>query len=189
MNGLFPGRIGRAGALIALLLVCGCGGGAKAPQTGPLGPDPFPNGVPLGVTAPQGGATAAVAAIAGQKLQLSFVRHPLPELSGSPVVAFPTPPYVIGTANNGTGQLSVLNPITIGLESQYTPPRLAYGNATADLNGDGVPDVISAVYSPTNVESYAYFYEGSSGGVFSRNTTFGTNYSNPAGGFCYRGRT
>jgi len=189
VNGLFPGRIGRAGALIALLLVCGCGGGAKAPQTGPLGPDPFPNGVPLGVTAPQGGATAAVAAIAGQKLQLSFVRHPLPELSGSPVVAFPTPPYVIGTANDGTGQLSVLDLDYYGLGAVYTSPRTAYGFAMADFHGTGFPDVISAVYSPTNVDSYAYLFQGSSTGVFWQDMNFGTQYANPAGGFGYRGRT
>jgi hypothetical protein len=191
---LFRRRIAQASALSGFLALVGCHGGRNQVDHD-LGPNPFPNGVPLGVTAPpESAASASInqkleSALINQKLELVFVRHQLTDLSDPPVVAFPTPPYVIGTANNGTGQLSVLNPITIGLESQYTPPRLAYGNATADLNGDGVPDVISAVYSPTNVESYAYFYEGSSGGVFSRNTTFGTNYSNPAGGFCYRGRT
>jgi hypothetical protein len=111
-------------------------------------------------------------------------------LSGSPVVAFETPPYVIGTANDGSGQLSVLDAAYIGLSPAYTPPRVAYGYATADLHGAGLPDVISAVYSPTNiVDSYAYLLAGGSSGVFSLNTTFGTEYANPAGGFGYRGRT
>ena len=177
----------RAIALIGLLLLGGCnhGHGSSVSQDA-LGPNPFPNGIPLGVTAPPG---AAASTLSSQKLELVFVRHQLTDLSGSPVVAFPAPPYVIGTANNGTGQLSVLDPVAIGLESQYTPPRVAYGNATADLHGTGVPDVISAVYSPTNVDSYAFLYQGSSSGVFSQDTTFGAGYANPTGGFGYRGRT
>src|SRR4029077_2647329 len=122
-------------------------------------------------------------------VQLEFARHELTGLSGSPVVAFPTPPYVLGTANNGAGQLSVLDLTFIGLQSMYTPPRVAYGYAMADLHGSGVPDVVSAVYSPTNVDSSTSVYQGSSGGVFSQDMTFGTQYANPAGGFGYRGRT
>jgi hypothetical protein len=104
-------------------------------------------------------------------------------------VTFETPPYVVGTANDGKGNLSVLDLSAIGLASIYQAPRAAYGVATADFNGDGVPDAISGVYSPTNVDSYGYLFEGSSGGVFSQNTTFGTQYTNPMGFTGYRGRT
>lgn len=155
-------------ALVGLLLFSGCHKGSGDENQGALGPNPFPNGVP--------------------GVKLVFTRHELTDLSGSPVIAFPDPPYVIGTANSG-GQLSVLNLITIGLEPIYSAPRVAYGFGTADLNGDGFPDVISAVYSPTNVNSYVFLYEGSSSGLFTLNTSFGNEYANPAGGFGYRGRT
>lgn len=170
MSGLFRSRFAGATALVGLLFLGGCHKGSGDPAADAYGPNPFPNGVP--------------------GVQLQFLRHELTGLSGSPVVAFPTPPYVIGTSNDGAGQVSVLNVAYYGLEPAYTPPRVAYGYATADLHGAGVPDVISAVYSPTNdVDSYAYLLEGSSSGVFSENTTFGTQYLNPAGGFGYRGRT
>jgi hypothetical protein len=171
VNGLVRGKFAGATALVGFLVLGGCHKGSGDP-TSPdaYGPNPFPNGVP--------------------GVKLVFVRHPLTGLSGSPVVAFETPPYVIGTASNGSGQLSVLDAADIGLEPVYAPPRVAYGYITADLDGAGVPDVISAVYSPTNVlDSYAYLLEGNSSGVFSLNPTFGTEYANPDGGFGYRGRT
>ncbi len=166
--------------LLGILLLGGCGSGGSGGSGGisalsgvngsnALGPNPFPNGVP--------------------GVQLSFVRHPLYGLSGAPVVTFESPPYVFGTANDGSGQLSVLDMDYYGFGAVYTQPRMAYGFATADFNGDGLPDVISAVYSPTNVDSYAYVFDGSSTGVFWQNMGFGTQYPNPAGGFGYRGRT
>jgi hypothetical protein len=161
-----------AAALVSLLLLAGCHKGNEvAPTLTPasVGPNPFPAGVP------------------GTKLV--FVRHPLTGFAGTAVVAAVKPPYVIGTANDGTGQLTVLDRTSIGLGSIYTPPRMAYGYAMADFNGDGVPDVISGVYSPTNVDSYTYLFEGSSTGVFSQNQGFGMNYANQAGGLGYRGRT
>jgi hypothetical protein len=170
VSSLFYCKFAGAGALVGLLLLVGCHKGSETGQDA-LGPNPFPNGVP--------------------GVNLKFVRHELMDLSGPPVVAFPTPPYVIGTSNDGTGQLSVLNLITIGLESIYDPdpPRVAYDYGTADFDGDGVPDVLSTVYSPTNVDSYAYLFKGSSSGVFFQDTTFGTQYQNPAGRTGYRGRT
>jgi FG-GAP-like repeat len=170
VNGLFPGRIRRAGALVGFLFFGGCHHGGTTTNTSALGPNPFPNGVP--------------------GVQLEFARHELTGLSGPPAVAFETPPYVIGTSNDGTGQLSVLNLGYYGLGSVYTSPRTAYDFATADFDGDGLPDLISAVYSPTNVESYAYLFDGTATGVFTQNTTFGTDYQDPAvGGFGYRART
>ncbi len=169
MSSSFRGAIAGAGALLGLLLLGGCHHNSDV-NIDAYGPNPFPDGVP-GVA-------------------LMFVRHPLQGLSGSPVVAFETPPYVIGTDNDGSGQLNVLDADYIGLGPVYVPPRVAYGYATADLHGGGVADVISAVYSPTNVvDSYAYLFEGDSNGVFSLQTSFGTEYANPAGGLGYRGRT
>jgi hypothetical protein len=104
-------------------------------------------------------------------------------------VTFETPPHLVGTANDGKGNLSVLDLSAIGLGSLYQSPRVAYDMVTADFDGDGTPDAMSSVYSPTNVDSYAYFFQGSSGGVFSQNPTFGAQYTNPAGYVGYRGRT
>ena len=169
VNGLFRGKFAFAGALYGFLLLGACHKGSDV-NSGALGPNPFPNGVP--------------------GVHLEFAQHPLTGLSGSPVVAFETPPYVIGTSNDGTGQLSVLDLDYYGLGALYPSPRVAYGSATADLDGDGLPDLISAVYSPTNIESYAYLFNGTATGVFTQNTTFGTQYQDPAvGGFGYRGRT
>ncbi len=122
-------------------------------------------------------------------MQLSFVAHPLPGLSSSPVIAFPTPPYAIGTVNDGHGNLTVLDADYFGLGVTFLLPRVPYGFGTADLRGTGVPDVVSAVYSATSTNSYAYLLEGSSTGVFSPSATFGTGYMNPAGFVGYRGRT
>lgn len=121
------------------------------------------------------------------KTTLSFTRYPLDGLSGPSAVAFPTPPYVVGTANDG-GALTVLNVAYIGLQSMYVPPRVAYGVSTADFNGDEVPDVLSPVYSPTNIDSSANLYLGV-GAIFSQDPTFGTEYVSPAGNVGYRGRT
>jgi hypothetical protein len=164
MNSFFRCKAMHANALVGVLFLGGCLASAQD-----LGPDPFPNGVP--------------------GTNLVFVQHQLTGPYVAPVVAFPTPPYVIGTANNGHGQLGVLDLGSTGLGPTFTSPRVAYGTATADFNGDGVPDLISAVYSPTNVESYAYLFDGTGTGVFTQNMSFGTLYQNPAGGFGYRGRT
>jgi hypothetical protein len=119
----------------------------------------------------------------------AFVRHDLPGLSGPAAVTFETPPYIVGTANDGQGNLTVLTLSAIGLGSLYQAPRVAYDMVTADFDGDGIPDAMSSVYSATNVDSYAYLFQGSSGGVFSQNPTFGTQYTSPAGYAGYRGRT
>src|SRR5690349_7018365 len=93
----FCGTFAGTGALLSLLLLVAChkDSNSGAVNADAYGPNPFPSGVP-GVT-------------------LTFVRHQLTGLSGSPVVAFETPPYVIGTANNGSGELTVLDAAYIGL--------------------------------------------------------------------------
>lgn len=139
--------------------------------------------------APQNELTAAPNPLPADATPLSFVRHPLTGLSGPMVTAFATPPYVIGTANNGNGQLTVLDAAYWGLEPLYTPPRVAYDLGTADFNGDGTSDVISAVYSPTNVDSFATLYLENAAGVLFQDASFGSNYVSPAGFVGYRGRT
>ena len=153
--------------LLGMAMLDGCG---KSNSDASLyGPNPFPNG--------------------GPQVKLSFTGRPLTGLSSSPVIAFPTPPYAIGTVNDGQGNLTVLDTDYIGLGITDQLPRVSYGFGTADLRGTGLPDVISAVYSGTNTDSYAYLLEGSSTGVFMPSTTFGTGYANPAGFTGYRGRT
>ncbi len=118
----------------------------------------------------------------------SFSQHPLPGAFGAASFAYPTPPYIVGTANDGMGNLTALDFTKVGLEPMLVYPHLAYDARPADFNGDGIPDVISSVYSPTSIGSYAYLFVGSSTGVFSQDATFGMSYVTPDGpGF--RGRT
>src|SRR5256885_1167740 len=44
----------------------------------------------------------------------SFVRHPLPGAFGLSAIAYPTPPYLVGTANDGRGNLTELDFVKIG---------------------------------------------------------------------------
>jgi hypothetical protein len=120
---------------------------------------------------------------------ISFTRHPLPGLTGALAVVAATPPYVVGTVNDGSGNLSVLDLTTIGLAPLYQSPRVAYGIAAADFNGNGLPAVISGVYSATNVDSAAQLFSSSASGLFSQEVTFGAQYSDGTGAIGYRGRT
>jgi hypothetical protein len=118
----------------------------------------------------------------------SFVPHDLPGLSWNATIAYPTPPYPIGASNDGKGNLTLLDLTQAGLISINTPPRVPSDIRVADFNGDGIPDVISSVYSPTNVASWATLYFGSADGTFTQDMTFGMQYHGPYGtGF--RGRT
>jgi hypothetical protein len=120
--------------------------------------------------------------------RFSFVRHPLPGAFGAAAIAYPTPPYLVGTANDGSGNLIELDFMQIGLYSIEVYPRIPYDIRAADFNGDGIPDVISSVYSPTNVASWAYLYFGNTDGTFTQDAGFGMQYLGPDGpGF--RGRT
>jgi hypothetical protein len=121
--------------------------------------------------------------------QITFVRHQLQGLSGAPAVSFDTPTHVVGTVNDGSGNLSVLDLTAIGLGGVYQTPRVGYGFGTADFDGDGVPDVVSAVYSPTNIASFAYLFRGNAGTAFSQDATFGTQYVDVSGNTGYHGRT
>jgi len=118
----------------------------------------------------------------------SFVRHPIAGAFGPSAIAYPTPPYLVGTANDGHGNLTELDFMSIGLYPIEVYPHLAYDIRAADLNGDGIPDVISSVYSPTNVPSWAYLFFGNADGTFTQDTTFGMQYLAPDGAG-FRGRT
>jgi hypothetical protein len=118
----------------------------------------------------------------------SFVQHPIPGAFGAAVIAYPTPPYLLGTANDGNGNLTLLDIHKIGLYPIEVYPRVPYDIRVADFNGDGIPDVISSVYSPTSVGSWAYLYTGNAAGVFTQDATFGMQYDT-ADGAGFRGRT
>jgi len=169
VDSLCCSKIGLAGALLSLTLLGGCHKGGDNANPDVYGPNPFPNGVP--------------------NVKLVFIQHRMTSNYVAPVVPFPSPPYVLGTTNDGSGQLSINDLTDSGLGPMFQPPRVPYTAATADFTGDGVPDVVSGVYSPTNVSSYAYLFEGTSNQVFSQDITFGTQYTNPAGFTGYRGRT
>ena len=150
-------------------------------------------GLPLlGGCGSKGSATVGpdpLAALDPAAKQISFVRHELQGLTGAAAVSFDTPPHPVGTANDGSGNLSVLDLTALGLAGVYRAPRVAYGVGTADFDGDGVPDAISAVYSPTNVDSFAYLFRGNAAAPFSLDATFGTQYVDASGNTGYRGRT
>jgi len=166
---LLTRQIHPVGLVTGFLVFVACGSGSGSAFGGPADPSTNARG------------TAAS--------EIAFVRHPLDGFSGPVAVASGTPPYVVGTANDGSGNLTVLDLTAIGLESLYHSPRVAYGLGTADFSGDGLPDVISAVYSPTHIDSSAQLYLGSASGLFSQDVTFGSQYVNDTGGVGYRGRT
>jgi hypothetical protein len=118
----------------------------------------------------------------------SFVARTLSGFSSGAAIAYPTPPYPVGASNDGTGNLSALDLAKVGLSSINLPPRVGDDIRTADFNGDGIPDVISSVYSPTNVASWAYLYIGNTAGAFTQDATFGMQYLGQDGSG-FRGRT
>jgi hypothetical protein len=161
------GRATLAALIVGSLVLGGCGSGAGA--TGPTADLSPPSTPPV-------------------EAHFAVVRHPLPGLYGAAAFAYPSPPYAIGTVNDGRGNLSVLDPTTTGLDELDTPPRVPYDVRVADFNGDGIPDAISSVYTPTNVDSWAYLFFGDAQGIFTRDASFGMQYVSPDGpGF--RGRT
>jgi hypothetical protein len=164
---LRPSRVGVCVVLISALLVGGCGGGRSAT----VGPYPLTQ--------------------QGVGSELRFTRHELTGFSGPDVFSYDTPPHVVGTANDGKGNLSVLDLTSIGLGDLYTEPRVPYGFGTADFDNDGAPDLLSAVYSPTNVNSFAYLYFANPPGLFLQDATFGSQPTAGAPGINtgYRGRT
>lgn len=152
-----------AGLFTSLLLV-GCGGGGSA-------------STPIG---------AEISQVQGPAF--SFVEHPIAGAFGAASITYPTPPYLVGTANDGMGNLTQLDFMKIGLYPLEVWPRVPYDIRSADFNGDGIPDVISSVYSPTNVASWAYLFFGNAGGTFTQDTSFGMQYVAPDGAGI-RGRT
>jgi hypothetical protein len=155
-----------AALIVGSLVLGGCGSGAGA--TGPTADLSPPSTPPV-------------------EAHFAFVRHPIPGVYWASTFAYPTPPYVIGTANDN-GILTALNLTTMGVYDSFIYPRVPYDVRVADFDGDGDPDVISSVYTPTTVDSWAYLYFGNAQGIFTRDTSFEVQYVTPNGpGF--RGRT
>jgi len=119
----------------------------------------------------------------------TFVRRDLTGYTGAVSIMFTTPPAPVATTNDGKGNLTVLDLDGIGIGSIYVAPRMAYDMVNADFNGDGIPDALPSVYSPTNISSNSYLFWGNSNGTFSQDNGFGSQYTNPAGYPGYRGRT
>jgi hypothetical protein len=120
----------------------------------------------------------------------SFQSYPLPGVYGAASIDYTTPAHPVGAANNGKGVLTAIDLNAAGIFPIYVWPRVPYDIRSADFNGDGIPDIISTVYSPTNVDSWAFLYFGNADGTFTQDTTFGAQYTPPYGsGTGYRGRT
>jgi hypothetical protein len=127
---------------------------------------------------------------AGVAHSFLFTRTALPGVNAPATISYTSPPYPLGTANDGQGHLSPLDPNALGYFGIYVAPRVPYDVRMADFNGDGIPDFISSVYSPTNSDSWAYLFLGNPDGTFTQDTTFGMQYTAPgASGPGYRGRT
>lgn len=132
------------------------------------------------------GSIAATASLSAPGF--TFVRQAIPGAWGAVSVAYPTPAYTVGTSNNGAGSLSWLDFSAIGLGAINVVPRVPYGVRAADLNGDGIPDIIATTYTPTNVASWDLLFFGNADGTFTQDTTFGMQYSGVQG-TGHRGRT
>lgn len=166
--------LGRVG-LLGTLLLCAChGAGWTAAPSGPSGSD----------------ADSVDSSAFPATSKITFHRTPLAGYSGAlAFVPDAWPPHLVATTNDGSGNLTAQVLTSIGLGSMYTAPRAAYDIRAADLSGDGVPDLISSVYSPTNVDSWTWLYLATSPGVFQQQAAFGLNYQPVAGQTGYRGRT
>jgi hypothetical protein len=161
----FSGEAKALGLVITVLMLGGCGG--------------------------SGSSTSSASAIQPSQASVpgfSFVQHPIPGAFGPASFAYPTPPYLVGAANDGKGNLTQLDFTKIGLQPIVVYPHLAYDIRAADFNNDGFPDVISSVYSPTSIASYVYLFFGSATGTFTQDATFGMPYVTPDGPGL-RGRT
>lgn len=88
----------------------------------------------------------------------AFVAHQLPNFFGVTSIAYSTPPYPLGASNDGKGNLNVIDLVKAGLHPILVAPRTPYDIRIADFNGDGIADVVSSVYSPTNVDSVSYLF-------------------------------
>ena len=119
---------------------------------------------------------------------INFESRPLPGAFGPASMVYSSPPYAVGTVNSGNGVLSALDMQKAGLFPIEVYPRVPYDIRAADFNGDGIPDVVSTVYTPTNVDSWAYLFFGNADGTFTQDPTFGMQYVTPDGAG-FRGRT
>lgn len=165
-------------ALCAQLLLLGCGGGGGTSSGSGTG-----SGGGTGSTAPPITDTQKSSA------SFAFVRHALPGVTGAAAIGYQTPPAPVGAVNDGKGNLTAQDLQAIGLDPIIVYPRAPYDVRVADFNGDGIPDVISSVYSPTNVESWAYLFYGQANGTYVQDPSFGMQYVGTDNTTGYRGRT
>jgi hypothetical protein len=118
----------------------------------------------------------------------AFVQHSLPGAFGAASVNYGSVPYIVSSMNDGKGNLTWADISKNGLRPIQVLPRTPYDIRGADFNGDGIPDVVSTVYSPTNVSSWDYLFFGNADGTYTQDMTFGAQYVT-ADGAGYRGRT
>src|SRR5262245_7157530 len=116
-------------ALLGALALSGCGGGSGS-----------------GGAEATSAATVAPTPPASAVHSFLFRRSALPGVYGNATIAYSTPPYQFGTANDGQGHLVALDLKAIGVSGIWQSPRVPYDVRFADVNGDGIPDVISSVY-------------------------------------------
>lgn len=160
-----PGCFGLTGIL---LLLAGCHGGTSG-------------------TSSQNTPSANLPAFLATS-DITFQRHAYTGYSGAAAISPDSPPHPVAGSNDGNGNLTVANLSGIGLGGIYAAPRAAYDIRSADFNGDGIPDVISTVYSPTSVTSTAWLFLGNASGVYQQDPTFGVASGAP-GSPGFRGRT
>lgn len=120
---------------------------------------------------------------------ISFAGHALFGMSGPAVIVPAAVAAPLGTLNDGHGNLTVVNPNSIGLGDVYQSPRVPYDFRVADLNGDGVPDVLSTVYSRTNINSFSWLYFGLASGGYAHANNLDAVYTADPNGPGLRGRT
>jgi hypothetical protein len=79
----------------------------------------------------------------------------------------------LGSLNNGSGLLQFVSPWTQGLGALFENGRKHRDTRLADLNGDGIPDLIANTYAPlADTNSMALLFRGTSTGTFVEESSF-----------------
>jgi hypothetical protein len=134
-------------------------------------------------------APSTAAPVTPPTLNFTFSARQLAGAHGTAAISYATPPYQLGTINDGSGNLTTVDYQTLGIQSIVAWPRVPYDIRLADFNADGIPDLVSDVYSPTNVESAAMLFFGNANGTFTQDASFGAQYTGTDNSTGFRGRT